>query len=187
MEEEDLLVSSLDFFGLNPDFTEDEFREKFRDLAKKFHPDTGEYTSSILFNELTRSKSVLESYLANRSNIQDEISINKSQPIQEAQVSKAKKIDPSYEIYKLAKEKENLAIIEYFDQTKGNNIFLSAEENPPLRELIRKLHFPITSYQRILDIYPESIWASDASDSLKRLSKWTKHDSLRQDDGVGRT
>jgi curved DNA-binding protein CbpA len=159
LEQEDLLTLALDFFGLERNFTEEEFRERYRELAKKFHPDSSEFTSTVLFNELTRSKSLLEIYIRERENPQ--------LPMTE---SSAK--DESYELYKKAKEVENQAILEYFEKTKGNPVYLHPEENPPLRDLLQKLEIPIQNYSCILERYPKSIWATDASDSLKRIQNW---------------
>jgi hypothetical protein len=159
LEQEDLLILALDFFGLEKSFTEAEFRERYLELAKKFHPDSSEFTSTVLFNELSRSKSILETYLANRK------TKNSSQATNQPK-------DQSYELYKKAKEIENRAILEYFEKTKGNPVYLNPEENPPLRDLIQKLEMPIRNYKIILEQFPQSIWAADSSDSLKRIRSW---------------
>ena len=159
MEQEDLLILALDFFGLEESFTEAEFRERYLELAKKFHPDSSEFTSTVLFNELSRSKSILELHLNNRKTKTSPHTLNQPK-------------DQSYELYKKAKEIENRAILEYFEKTKGNPVYLDPEENPPLRDLIQKLEIPIRNYKIILEEYPQSIWAADSNDSLKRIRSW---------------
>jgi hypothetical protein len=162
LEEEDLLELALDFFGLKRNFTEEDFKNKYRELAKKYHPDTSEFTSNILFNELNRSKAILEEFLGLQNQVEPK----------EYPSSKTK--DLSYELYKSAKEIENRAILTYFEKTKGNPVYLNPEENPPLRELIESLVIPIQNYKKIILEYPESIWVSDAQDSLRRLSRWSR-------------
>lgn len=188
MEEEDLLELALVFFNLDKTFTEEEFHSKYRELAKKYHPDAGEYTSSILFNELLRSKEVLEEFLRRKSTFSPPISddgdeiLNKSNVSKPEKSTKPKPVDQSYNIYKKAKEEENLAILDYFDKTKGNPVFLNPEENPPLKKLISDLSSPISAYNTILNEYPESIWVNDARDSIKRLGTW-----IGKNKSVGRT
>ncbi|MCC5815920.1 MAG: DnaJ domain-containing protein [Leptospira sp.] len=162
MEEEDLLELALDFFGFERNFTEEDFKNRYRELAKKYHPDSSEFTSNILFNELNRSKTILEDFLG----------LKKQKEPTEYPPSKIK--DLSYELYKLAKDIENRAILTYFEKTKGNPVYLNPEENPPLRELKESLEIPIQNYKKIIQEYPESIWVTDAQDSLRRLSIWIR-------------
>ncbi len=177
MEEEDLLELALEFFNLKPDFTEEEFHSRYRELAKKFHPDSSEYTSTILFNELIRSKEILESYLKTNS-------VNHStEGFNSTPINPTKKRDASYALYKKAKEEENIAILEYFEKTKGNPVFLNPEENPPLKKLIASLAIPLQAYNKILTEFPDSIWANDAKDSIKRLGAWLG----RKNNSVGGT
>ncbi len=177
MEEEDLLELALEFFNLKPDFTEEEFHIRYRELAKKFHPDSSEYTSTILFNELIRSKEILESHLKKNSKN------NLVEDLNSPAVSTSNKKDASYALYKKAKEEENIAILEYFEKTKGNPIFLNPEENPPLKKLIASLAIPLQAYNKILTEFPDSIWANDAKDSIKRLGAWLG----RKNNSVGGT
>lgn len=187
MEKEDLLELALEFFGLDTGFSEEEFKNRYRELAKKYHPDSSEFTSPILFNELMRSKTVLENYLeekkttlsfekkreANSKNQNQESTRNPNnqQESQPEQFSQSKK-DEAYELYKIAKEIENEAILEYFEKTKGNPVFLEADQNPPLRRLLEKLERPLQNYKRIIRDFPRSIWVADAEDSIRRINVW---------------
>lgn len=165
MEEEDLLASALGFFGLEIHFSEEDFRHRYRELAKRYHPDSSEYSSPVLFNELTRSKTVLEKFLAEKekAEISQKHSKTPTPPTDP---------DPAYQLYKQAKDVENAAVLEYFEKTKGNPIYLNPEDNPPLRDLQKRLTLPLANYRKILNEYPRSIWANDAQDSTKRLENW---------------
>lgn len=194
MEEEDLLELALGFFNLELPFTEEEFHTKYRELAKKYHPDAGEYTSSILFNELMRSKEILEQYLNRQTEIDSHTqnpgmqkgmngngNSQKTSKDEAVGFEKRPSSDESYLIYKKAKEEENLAILDYFDKTKGNPVFLDPDDNPPLKKLISDLISPLSAYNTILREYPESIWVNDARDSIKRLGTWIgKNKSIRR-------
>jgi len=166
LEAEELLELALDFFGLPRNFTEEEFRNRYHELAKKYHPDVGEFTSTVLFNELQISKQILESYLQSRD-------VSNQKSIETPSPERKKSWDPAFELYKISKELENQSILDYYEKTKGNPIFLKEEENPPLRELRFRLQEPIRNYQTILERYPTSIWARDARDSIRRLRIWT--------------
>lgn len=169
MEQEDLLELALDFFGLEENFTEEQLRTRYRELAKKYHPDSSEFTSNILFNELNRCKTVLDDYLNFRTHTKAG-----SIPYPKAGLNETKKKDLAYELYKAAKEIENRAILEYFEKTKGNPVFLDPKENPPLRDLAMALKIPMDNYKKILEEYPQSIWSKDAKDSLLRLVNWIR-------------
>lgn len=162
LEEEDLLKYALDFLGLEVPFTKEELNQKYLELAKKYHPDSGHYSSSVLFLELQKSKDILENYLKKGLNIKPP----------EGEFKQKNQKDFAFDIYKQSKELENKAILDYYEKTKGNPVFLNEEDNPPLRELREKLQKPIEYYQKILREYPNSLWARDAEESLKRLRVW---------------
>ncbi|MCZ8239661.1 MAG: hypothetical protein O9346_08590 [Leptospiraceae bacterium] len=194
MEEEDLLELALGFFNLELPFTEEEFHAKYRELAKKYHPDAGEYTSSILFNELMRSKEILEQHLKRKTELASKtlkqelqtgmngnLKTKNTSSLETENLERRPSSDISYMIYKKAKDEENIAILEYFDKTKGNPVFLDPDENPPLKKLISDLISPLSAYNTILKEYPESIWVNDARDSIKRLGTWIgKNKSIRR-------
>jgi DnaJ-class molecular chaperone len=167
MEQEDLLTSALSFFGLEPGASREQVQSRYRELAKKYHPDSGEFTSDVLFLELSRSYQILSEYSAAEPN-----RFSHSNSSQRGS-GKGKK-DPSYEIYKTCKEKENKAILRYFEKTKGNTVHLNPEENPPLRALQEDLDPVCRGYRTIISEYPESIWVADAKASIKRLGVWIR-------------
>ncbi|MDX1958892.1 MAG: hypothetical protein SFU98_09980 [Leptospiraceae bacterium] len=154
------LKKALMFFQLEESYTFEELTKKFRELAFKYHPDRGEFTSETMFQELMNYKSILEENLLNP--IQKEI---KSKP--------RKKTDQSYEIYSKAKKLENETILGYFKARKKMPlVVLSQSDNPDLIELRKKLELCKLLYEKLIKEFPNSIWKMDAQDSLSNLSVW---------------
>ena len=61
MKEE--LEDALLFFSLPRSFTKEDLKRRYRELALKYHPDRGEYTSDVLFVQLMNYYSYLDNYL----------------------------------------------------------------------------------------------------------------------------
>jgi len=166
-----LLNEALSFLHLTESSNEQELKTSYHGLAKKYHPDSGEYDSDILFRELQKQYEFLKAHYANYGNfklpgvsIPDE-SITKK--------SKTKK-DPIFELYKTAKDRETRAILSYFEKTKNSPLHLDEKGNKSLEGLRKDLDPVRKIYLEILSLYPESIWAKDSKESLQRISVWWK-------------
>lgn len=157
MENHNLLDAIL-FFGLEVNFSRQEFHKAFHNLAMRYHPDRGEFTSDVLFVELIRYKVILEEYLEIRENRNHE---------------NAKK-SKEYEIYKEAKRIENEAVLSYFKQRDGQQILLQEQENPELKVLKSRLTVAKNKYQTIILNHPESVWVEDSKDSIHRIDIWLR-------------
>lgn len=165
MENGDLLERALEFLGLDPGFTEEELKSRFYLLSKKYHPDTGEFSSDSLFKELIDYRDVLYSYLEKET-------FQKENIVSRVSHSYPKKTD--YDLYKLAREYYDSAIHEYFKTTDGNPIFLKGEENPALRKLRNSLFSAKNGFEKLIQSFPESIWIADAKDTLQKIEIWFK-------------
>lgn len=153
MEDRDLLEEALQFFDLDEHFTEQKLNERFHELAVKYHPDKGEYSSTEIFCRIMEYRQVLKEY-----------SQGKPQPSAEN----------DYDLYRLAKKVEREALETYFEQTRGNTIWIDAKDNPPLRALRLELFRAIELYDRIIRIFPDSIWTQDSIASMEKISVWMR-------------
>lgn len=165
MENGDLLERALEFLGLKPGFTEEELKSRFYLLSKKYHPDTGEFSNDSLFKELIEYRDVLNSYL------EKEI-LKKENVISVPSHSHSQKAE--YDLYKLARENYDSAVHEYYKITDGNPIFLKGEENPALRKLRNSLQISKSGFEELIRSFPQSIWISDAKDTLQKIEVWFK-------------
>ncbi|EQA55331.1 DnaJ domain protein [Leptospira kmetyi serovar Malaysia str. Bejo-Iso9] len=163
MEHGDLLERALEFLGLEPGFDEAELKNRFYFLSKKYHPDTGEFSSDSLFKELIEYRDVLHSYLEQKT-------FKKMNASSETKGSHKN----DYTIYKQAREIYDSSIHEYYKLTDGNPIFLKGEENPALRKLRNSLEISKSGFENLISSYPESIWIADAKDTLAKIEVWFK-------------
>ncbi|MCT8332776.1 DnaJ domain-containing protein [Leptospira sp. 85282-16] len=174
MDKKLLLNDSLHFLGLGPGFTESELKESYHKLAKKYHPDSGEFTSDIMFLELNKHYESLKDFLLihpeeesfTPSGREDTDFRDKKNP----HIKPSK--DPVFHEYKLAKEKETEAILSYYEKRNLHPIELSEIANKELVQLRKDLEPVLSVYAEILKKHPTSLWASDAKDSLERLRVW---------------
>jgi hypothetical protein len=158
MEDDDVLTGALDFLGLSLPFSLEDLQLRYKELAKKFHPDKGEYTSPVLFQELNRSRLILENYLLGH----------------ESPSPKSPTKDDSYDLYKKAKNIENSSIIKYYEVKEKNIVILEEHYNPYIQTLRKELEEAISIYKIIIEKYPNSIWVSDAKASWDKLKIWFK-------------
>ncbi|XDD47862.1 DnaJ domain-containing protein [Leptospira sp. WS39.C2] len=188
MDKKLLLNDSLQFLGLSSGFTEEELRDSYHKLAKKYHPDTGEYTSDVMFVELNKHYESLKEFLlihpedsgldssfdAEGQILRDE-NHNHSHlhnQNQKEQVESKPSKDPIFQEYKLAKEKETEAILRYYEKRNLHPIELSSSLNKELVQLQKELEPVLQVYASILKENPSSLWAADAKTSLERLRVW---------------
>jgi hypothetical protein len=154
MIDEEILSEALLFFRLEIPFTKDELKKKYRELAKKYHPDSGDYTTNVMFLELAKYKNVLDVYWDN-------------QP----KTTETEQASDDYRIYKKAKTLENASIYRYFQARKGEKIDLKTD-SPELKELRKKLTEVILLYKTLLEKFSGSIWFQDAKESIEKLKIW---------------
>ncbi|MEM7181264.1 MAG: molecular chaperone DnaJ [Spirochaetota bacterium] len=152
------VAQALQFFGFSKSYDSQQLKQRYRELALKYHPDRGEYTSEVLFLELVRYKTVLELFLEEGN----------------ATVSTEEEITDEYGIYKKAKKTENDAIYEYFHKRDGEPLVLDETINPELKKLRQKLQQAIHLYRDLLQRYPDSMWKADVKDSLEKMKVWWK-------------
>jgi hypothetical protein len=174
-----LLNEALAFLHLSESSTEQDLKATYHLLAKKYHPDTGEFDSDILFQELQKHYEFLKTWWNDKGNFI--LSHSTKQPIVEPNIinsyrsrSTKQGNDPIFNLYKLAKEVETRAILDYFEKTKNTPLELHETKNKNLSELRKALEPAKNKYQEIVKLYPQSIWAKDSGDSLQRLSVWWK-------------
>ncbi|MBM9575687.1 J domain-containing protein [Leptospira sp. 201903070] len=160
-----MLERALEFLGLDPGFTEEELKSRFYLLSKKYHPDTGEFSSDSLFKELIESRDVLHSYLEQKK-------MQKENLVSHSSRSHFQKTE--YDVYKLARDSYDFAIHEYYKTTDGNPIFLKGEENPALRKLRSSLLNSKALFEELIRSFPESIWIADAKNVLQKIEVWFK-------------
>lgn len=172
MDKKLLLNDSLHFLGLSPGFTESELKESYHKLAKKYHPDSGEFTSDVMFLELNKHYESLKDYLLihpeDETFLQGSGEGSSDTKIPSPKPSK----DPVFHEYKLAKEKETEAILRYYEKRNLHPIELSDNLNKELVQLRKDLEPVLSVYAEILKKHSTSLWANDAKDSLERLRVW---------------
>ncbi|EQA47268.1 DnaJ domain protein [Leptospira broomii serovar Hurstbridge str. 5399] len=161
MEDGDLLSRALDFYGLPKKYNEDLVRSRFRELSRKYHPDSGEFESDVLFKELVNLRDVL---LESLGKYEESNSHSRKEERREDR--------DGFLTYKAAKQIAADALEEYFKKTEGNPVFLNPEENSELRKLRINLMEAKTVLQEFIRNYPTSIWRSDAEETLKRIGVW---------------
>ncbi len=143
------IQTSLDFFDLEIDFTLSQLKEKYFNLAKKFHPDTGEYSSDDVFIEVLKHKVILENFLYSKNtNIVAE---------------------SDYKLYKIAKQIENEAIRLYFGERKNN--FNNSSPDIEIK-LKNQLFEAKILYEKLKLDFPKSIWLLDSEDSIDSIDNW---------------
>ncbi|BDA78493.1 molecular chaperone DnaJ [Leptospira kobayashii] len=173
MDKELLLDEALSFLGLNHFSTEDDLKASYHRLAKKYHPDTGEFTSEILFQELQKNYEYLKKYFESNKSFESFAS-GKKEEATRAERSNPVPSDPIFIVYKKAKEEETKAILNYFEKTKLSPLNLDEAKNNALAQLRSKLDPVCRIYLDIAKNHPNSIWANDSKSSLDRLSVWWK-------------
>ncbi len=169
MDQKLLLNEALSFLHLTESSTEQDLKTTYHQLAKKYHPDSGEFDSDILFHELQKHHEFLKSYLSDHGSFRFK---SKEIPGHKKKEPKKEGSDPIFNLYKLAKEEETKAILDYFERTKNTPLHLDELKNKNLIELRFKLEPVRKKYQEIVSEHPESIWAKDSKDSLQRISVW---------------
>lgn len=173
MEHGNLLERALEFLGLTPDFSEEDLKNRFYFLSKKYHPDTGEFSSDSLFKELIEYRDVLSDHLEQKTFKKTNISPSNVSSAYSSSQSKTSK-DAEYSLYKQAREIYDSAVHEYYKLTDGNPIFLKGEENPALRKLRHSLEISKSGFETLIASYPQSIWVADAKDTLHKIDVWFK-------------
>lgn len=158
MEPNSLLKDALSFFALGEKFTPDDLKKSFHELALKFHPDRGEFTSPVLFQELLKYHEVLETF--------SEIKIHSAGKIPQEHS------DQEYTLYKKAKFIENEAILSYFKSRAGSGVRLNEENNPDLSVLRKKLEIAGQIFLEVTRNFPGGIWEKDSLDSIRRIRVW---------------
>ncbi len=161
MEDGDLLSRALDFYGLPRKYDADLVRSRFRELSRKYHPDSGEFETDLLFKELVQLRDVLLSSL----DIYPQPSTDPKQNSEDKE---------GFQFYKEAKQQTADALEKYFQFTEGNPVFLKGEDNPALRILREELKSSAERLKNFLELYPSSIWKDDAEKTLQKLSVWFK-------------
>jgi len=164
-----LLNEALSFLHLTESSTEQDLKSTYHVLAKKYHPDTSDYDSDILFQELQKHYDFLKNYIAEQGSFK---SPKKEIPVNRIQKSTKEGNDPIFNLYKKTKEEETRAILDYFEKTKNTPLHLNESKNKNLSELRRALDPVRNKYREIVSLYPDSIWANDSKDSLQRISVW---------------
>ncbi|MCG6145336.1 DnaJ domain-containing protein [Leptospira bandrabouensis] len=174
MDKKLLLIDSLHFLGLGLGFSESELKESYHKLAKKYHPDSGEFTSDVMFLELKKHYESLKDYLLIHPEEESFLSENRESGdlFEKGNPFTKPSKDPVFHEYKLAKEKETEAILRYYEKRNLHPIELSENANKELVQLRKDLEPVLSVYAEILKKHPSSLWASDAKDSLDRLRVW---------------
>ncbi|MCB1142863.1 MAG: molecular chaperone DnaJ [Leptospiraceae bacterium] len=158
---------ALLFFSLDPQFSKEDMTSRFRDLANRYHPDKGEFTSDVMFVKLLHYKNILESHLGDIR-----IKTSGSNP-GESRDTVIQRND--YSLYREAKKLENEAIYRYYKlRKKHSTVELDENKNLELHKLREQLEIVRTKYEEFLIQYPDSIWVGDVKDSLDNISVWWK-------------
>jgi hypothetical protein len=161
------LEDALLFFSLPLSFEKEDLKKRYRELALKYHPDRGEYTSDVLFVQLMQYHSFLESYLDKKDS--QEIPSEVLSPVS------TKPNREEYNHYKDLKYRENEAILYYFNSRKNlKAVELDERKNKELAELKGKLEKIKQEYEDFTKTYPNSIWNQDIIDSIENLKVWFK-------------
>jgi hypothetical protein len=158
------LEDALLFFSLPVTYEKEDLKKRYRELALKYHPDRGEYTSNVLFVQLMQYHSFLESYL------------NKKEHSQEILPTVSPKTNrEEYNHYKDLKYRENEAVLHYFNSRKNlKAVELDERKNKELAELKGKLEKIKQEYEDFIRTYPNSIWNQDIIDCIDNLKVWFK-------------
>ncbi len=143
---------SLEFFGLKKNYTKEDLKHRFHELAKKYHPDSSEFTSAYIFLEVLKHKEILENNLIHHT---------------------PKELKSDYEIYKEAKKIENDSIRIYFQKRSLNHNLTSPDFDYEI-ELKKNLSESKFLYEKLISEFPNSIWVTDAKDSIQSLSIWLR-------------
>jgi curved DNA-binding protein CbpA len=158
------LEDALLFFSLSITFEKEDLKKRYRELALKYHPDRGEYTSDVLFVQLMQYHSYLESYLNKKEYSQEFSSTVSPKPNRE-----------EYNLYKDLKYRENEAVLHYFNSRKNLKVVeLDERKNKELAELKGKLEKIKQEYEDFIRTYPHSIWNQDIIDCIENLKVWFK-------------
>ena len=158
------ILNALLFFSLEPNFTREDLKKRYRELAKKYHPDMGEYTTDVLFVQLLSYNSLLEDYLQGLRQHGD----NTVQP-------RESKSNTEYTLYKESKSKERDAIHRYYKSRENIPVVeLDEKKNKELIELREKLDAVRKEYIDFLKKFPNSIWIPDIQESLENMKLWWK-------------
>lgn len=166
----DDIENALLFFSLSKPFSKDDLKKRYRELALKYHPDRGEYTTDVLFVQLMNYYSNLENYLD--LHLSEEGSPQFNSVIQNSASNSTK---DEYKIYKEIKSKESEAILAYFKSRKNlPTVELDPKKNPELNELRTKLDKIKKDYHEFIKNYPQSIWVADIIDTMENLKVWWK-------------
>ncbi len=161
------LEDALLFFSLPISFEKEDLKKRYRELALKYHPDRGEYTSDVLFVQLMQYHSFLVSYLDKK-----ESQINSSESQSPVSIKPNRE---EYNQYKDLKYRENEAILYYFNSRKNlKSVELDEKKNKELAELKGKLEKIKHEYEDFTKTYPSSIWNQDIMDSIENLKVWFK-------------
>ncbi len=181
MDQKLLLSEALAFLHLVDSSSSQDLKNSYHKLAKKYHPDTGEYDSDILFQELQKHYDFLTLWWSENGSFRmSNLSTNKgSSRKKEKQESVQRKDsgEPIFALYKEAKDLETKAILDYFEKTKNAPLNLDESKNKAVSALRKALEPVLAKYHEIVHLYPQSIWASDSKDSIQRLSVWWKKES----------
>ena len=158
------LEDALLFFSLSITFEKEDLKKRYRELALKYHPDRGEYTSDVLFVQLMHYHSYLESYLNKKEHSHEFSSTVSPKPNRE-----------EYNLYKDLKYRENEAVLHYFNSRKNLKVVeLDERKNKELAELKGKLEKIKQEYEDFIRTYPHSIWNQDIIDCIENLKVWFK-------------
>ena len=144
-----LIVEALEFFNLSENFSLEELNKRFHEMVKKYHPDSGEFSSPEVFFKIVEYRDILKPHSSEEK-------------------------EDDYSLYKKAKKAESAAILEYYKTTEGNKIFLNPEDNPALRKLRIELEKVVRMYDDLFRKFPDSIWIHDAKTSVGKISVWLK-------------
>jgi len=169
LDQELLLNQALSFFGFTELPTPNLLQARYRELARRFHPDAGEFTSPELFQELQKYHEALESALERAQNQTKE----NDQQIETRQQSQ-KREKEEFQLYKHAKDEETKALLLYFEKT--NHLPWDAlEARKQAHEILKKDLEPVLAvYEQLQKQQPPSIWSDDARRSQQRLAVWWK-------------
>ena len=156
------IMNALLFFSLEPNFTREDLKKRYRELAKKYHPDMGEYTTDILFVQLLSYNSLLEDYLQRER-------YHRSNTVQPRESSS----NQEYSLYKESKSREREAVHRYYKSRENIPIVeLDEKKNKELLELREKLDIVKKEYLDFIKKYPGSIWIPDILESLENMKIW---------------
>ncbi|MDF3818674.1 J domain-containing protein [Leptospira sp. 96542] len=169
MDKKLLLKEACNFLGLSESFSLEELKESYHKLAKKYHPDSSEFESDVMFLELNKHYEFLKLEIESGNS---KNSFDNKPKLENNLKQETKSKDIIFQKYKDAKEMETKAILKYYERRKLSPIELSSELNKELLTLRRELEPVLLVYKEIIDFNPDSIWCPDARDSIERLKVW---------------